>query len=50
MNSFISYPRCNGKGMQVFSTTSKLQNGDDADDMAWEDVDGPVEDDGDLDI
>jgi hypothetical protein len=43
-------PDVMGKGMLVFSTTSRFQNGDDADDMGWEDVDEPVDDDGDLDI
>jgi len=39
-----------GKGMQIFSTTSKRKNADDMGDADWEDVDEQVEDDGDLDV
>jgi len=45
-----SIPDVMGKGMHDFSTTVRVKSGDDIDDADGEDVDGPVEDDGDLDV
>jgi len=45
-----SIPDTMGKGMGMFATTTKHKNGEDADDVDWEDIDEVVEDDGDLDV